>query len=443
MAQVSPMTKETEAKLTQLLTGVVDSGAEPIGALTKIAQKAQLTPDQIRLLGRAYNTGVTLNQIKEGNTIQEKAAIVTLVDPELVIKNVFPENVDTPAIKAQKTAVASDYTLPPSVSYKPKRIFNSTFTTKAAAAPPESCDPNGYAYLNKRAKEKEINCTLDEGRRVVHVNIYKAAQAFDNLRDYFERAGAIDINYVQKNAATVYGDIVNKIFNHITQDIKLTKKGSDAKPAINWNIAPFSFIKDAIEAVNTHNAFKTKLAAIENIRPTAKKKNKPNGPIMGSIVDYLEKESTIATGLAGGAGMGFARKTLDSMEPKPEHEQIQSIIRKLDSGGHASELQKIKMQSFLTELMLSDPVVSEHDPDSVYDAFNYLNEIAPRSIQHPVIAKSLIRRYLSQGNSIDPYEVSQLTTMERDLMQQSTRDPVRSEMALFGASEGRKNDEDS
>ena len=438
MAQVAPMTKETESKLTNLLMEVVDSGDEPVSALTKIAQQAKLTPDQIRMLGRAYNTGVTLSQIKEGNTIQEKAAIVTLVDPESVIKNVFPDKVDSPAEKTRKEAVSRAYALPPSIKYKSKPVHKLEMTKAAAEEKVVSSDPRGLNYLQKRAKEKEINCTLDEGRRVLTVNIYKAAQAFDNLRDYFERAGAININYVQKSAAAVYGNIVNDIFGYVTKDIKLTKNASSATPPVKWNAVPFSFIKDAIEAIETHNAFKAKLDTIDAqlAKSANKKKVSPKDTIVGSIVDYLEnKEAGLMSGVAGGAGVSIAKNTLDSLTPKPEHDRVKDIIRELDSGGHVGNLQRIKMQSFLTELMLNDPVVSEYNPNDVYEAFNYLNEVAPRTVQHPVIAKSLIRRYLSQGNNIDAFEASQLATIEKDLMRQ-TDSPIRDEMAFYGAPEG-------
>jgi len=276
------------------------------------------------------------------------------------------------------------------------------------------------------------------------VNIYKAAQAFDNLRDYFERAGAININYAQKSAAAVYGNIVNDIFGYFTKDIKLTKNASSATPPVKWNAVPFSFIKDAIEAIETHNAFKAKLDTIDTqlTKSANKKKVSTKDTIVGSIVDYLEnKEAGLMSGVAGGAGLSITKNTLDSLTPKPEHDRVKDIVRELDSGGHAGNLQRIKMQSFLTELMLNDPVVSEYNPNDVYEAFNYLNEVAPRTVQHPVIAKSLIRRYLSQGNNIDAFEAAQLATIEKDLMRQ-TDSSIKDEMAFYGALEGSRHGSD-
>ncbi len=440
MTQVAPMTKETETKLTNLLMEVVDSGEEPVGALSTIAKQAQLTPDQIRLMGRAYNTGVTLSQLKEGNTVQEKAAVVSLVDPEEVIKNLFPDKVDSPVEQINKEAVSQDYNAPPIIDTKPKRIYNDYLLTKAAKEiETVFADPHGKEYLNKRAHETEIKDTLDEGYRVINDCIYKSARAFDSLRDYFERAGAININYVRKNAAAVYGDIADDILDHISQGLKHTKFASIDNPAVNWDKSPYSFIKDAIDAINQHNELKGKLDFIKNefaAKCASKKKVNTDGPIIGSIVDYLEKDSAaVVGGLAGGAGLGIARETMRKLMPASEHDQVRQMVQKLDSGGHAASLQRIKMQSFLTELMLSDPVVSEYDPNEVFEAFNYLNEIAPRAIQHPVIAKSLIRRYLSQGSTIDAFEASQLTTIDRDLMKQ-TIEPIKSEWDLLGAPSG-------
>ena len=415
MSKVAPMSKETESKLTQLLMEVVDSGSEPVAELTKIAKDAQLTPEQIRLLGRAYNTGVTLGQLKEGSTIQEKAAIVSLVDPEEVVKNLYPDTVETPAAQNCKTAVSSDYNSPPAVTTKPKKLYNNTLFQKAASETKPTADL-GSEGINKYANKQERKRILDEARRIIDENVHKTAQAFDNLRDYFERAGCQPFQYIYKTASTVYGEIAENILNHIAINLKHTKFAVFRQEPANWNKPPYNYIKTAIESIHQHNLYKEKIDKIDEVlAKEANKKKVAKETINGSVIDYLEKTSAVFGGVAGGAGYGAGRAIIDRFKPVPEHEEIRKHIRKLDAGGHAANLQRIRTQTLLTELMLSDPVVSEHTPHDVFEAFNYLNEVAPRALQHPLMAKSLIRKYLEQGNTLDTFDAAQLTQMEKEL----------------------------
>ena len=96
---------------------------------------------------------------------------------------------------------------------------------------------------------------------------------------------------------------------------------------------------------------------------------------------------------------------------------------------HANKIQGIRTRAMLDDLMANDPVISGYERDEVLQAFNHLSELAPQSIMTSnMLTKSLMRKYLEQGQMLDTFDVDQLLGAENKLNQSAVfRRPARTE----------------
>lgn len=92
MARHSLADHKTEAFLmtcTDEFRREIRRGADPTEALYKVASSHNLQPDQIRLIGRIYNTAATRALQKVGSDLFERAGATRICNPEEVIERIY------------------------------------------------------------------------------------------------------------------------------------------------------------------------------------------------------------------------------------------------------------------------------------------------------------------------------------------------------------------
>jgi hypothetical protein len=72
--------------------------------------------------------------------------------------------------------------------------------------------------------------------------------------------------------------------------------------------------------------------------------------------------------------------------------------------------------------MINDPVISGYDPDQVLRAYSRLSEMAPVASSRGMLAQTLLRKYLAQGEVMDPFDLDQLMTIEKNIRQGNRED---------------------
>jgi hypothetical protein len=131
-----------------------------------------------------------------------------------------------------------------------------------------------------------------------------------------------------------------------------------------------------------------------------------------------------ATGLAAGLGGFFGGPpgaaiasglTQRIATPKSDERIQQEAASEVFTPEHESEMQKIRIQSMLSEFMSADPIISTYDPDEVATAYNQIIHMAPRASVQPVIMRGLLRRFLQQQDALEPHEAGQLAELEERL----------------------------
>lgn len=147
-----------------------------------------------------------------------------------------------------------------------------------------------------------------------------------------------------------------------------------------------------------------------------------------------------------GKGSSTANKWLDDIKTeainnvKSSYNAATGMFKYLDaarkalqgpqlSGNEYSNPLSLKASKYLDNLglhdtfakaYLSDPYLRQYSPKEVAEAFNIVHEVAPDIITKnasPHVVSAMIRKYLASNNQIDPIEVRDLVSTEKDRAQ--------------------------
>ena len=137
-------------------------------------------------------------------------------------------------------------------------------------------------------------------------------------------------------------------------------------------------------------------------------------PAAGGKSSIMGKISSILDGIPGGLAGGSLATLAAGMQPKETDKLKNDAYGALTDPAHESRLRKIRVQAQLHDLLANDDYLSGEDPRVVTGLHNELSQIAPRAAESPMLMRSLLKRYLSQGGT-DPHELAQLTDIEKGL----------------------------
>lgn len=128
--------------------------------------------------------------------------------------------------------------------------------------------------------------------------------------------------------------------------------------------------------------------------------------------------STLAnTKGALGLGVGIL-KNADMIRQAltPEQRSGNASARPL-SNEATKYLENLRLHDIFAKTYLSDPYLHQYTPAEVAEAFNIVYEVAPQLVKNgsnPHIIGALIRKYLANTNQLDPLEIRDLTSTEKD-----------------------------
>jgi hypothetical protein len=113
-------------------------------------------------------------------------------------------------------------------------------------------------------------------------------------------------------------------------------------------------------------------------------------------------------GAVGGTARGLAGKVL----PQTREQLVQGKLQELAAPAHEDSLRAIRTRAMINEMMAADPIISGYPADDVMEAFNHLSEVAPRAMQHRLMAQTLIRKYLESAAALDPFDLDQMLNLD-------------------------------
>lgn len=444
---VKKLSKDAEDKLLDGLEQVavlVNNGEHPDDAICKIASAMALPVGHVKLMVHGYNNGRTLGQVRSGDSLAEKTADFALADLSTILERMYPATAKTANDRHNAAAVSDDYSMP--TDYWQAR---RTREAKRAAAlkfnmPPmtdkKASDPayTAKAITRKLASVTRCQQNVEDAERGKIAAGYTTLHVLTKLATYFRQPGCIPFAEVRDNAVLTKGNCAAAIFKHL--DNKAFQKQSSVAPTpVNWNAEPYTLVTACIKAAQSYKQYKE---AAVHAREEATVKTaetyapfcQARGPrvITGSV--WADQSPTKEAGTFGGMVAGGAitqgtRGIVDKFGPKPTEALVQKGVNDLASPEHEAKLQSIRTQAMLHDLMLNDPVISGHNPDSVVDAYNQISHMAPRVAHHRMLMQALLRKYLEQASTMDMYDQSQMLNVERELARMSSMSSPQSSFA--------------
>lgn len=432
MTKIPRLTKESEERISSALSKVAtltNDGESPNDAIVKVATERKIPVGHVRLMVRAFNNGRSLSHIRNHDELTEKAASFTLADASEILERMFPSEIKTPAEKAASVAIAQDYNLSPVGWLQRRARVEQRATLTKAAADREPIELTSYPELPERAGRQAVSQLADlrrEHRMIKDAAIaacYAVADTVNAVGEYFRSPDALDIAEVRVNASAAFGDAAGRLVGQAGAFTKRAMEWSgQCTHVVNYDEAPYSLIKTALDAMADFNDKRSALDTLEAELPEKRAETlRPFGlssetdVIVGSVWDN-QSQTKEAAGLLGLSLAGFmggsARGMAEKISPKSREDLVQEKLQELASPEHEDKLRAIRVQTMIHEMMAGDSVISGYDPEAVMEAYNHLSEVAPRAMQQRVMAQALIRKYLEQASAIDPFDVDQLLDVE-------------------------------
>lgn len=431
------LTKDAEAKIQRAIEQLChasngDSCEQLKEAAVKIAREHQFEPDMIRLMSLGYNNGMATYQRESNDSVLEKLAEFPLLNADEVISDVF--------LRRDKQAfagVSNEYDAPPSNALSPEALRRESLRalplTKLAAEfeqPTLEDEEDGELgdgdAIRLLGGAQRLKNEIKEARARYHAAYDDLRDAVVSVRDYFKRASCDrdwSFGNVEFAVAHRYGETGQDVMDLIKQASGHTVSTvAPPKKPVNWAAAPFAqlgaCVKLAREVVQLHKAYVN--TAIDNrckIAEMMQRFRRPAKSAEAAPADpYVLRKQAVTPSAVNFAVVAGALKNLmgSSLQPPSRPALVQSTLSDLQDPDHEEELRRIRSQTMLQQFLTDDPVLSGHEPDRVMNVFNELSSLSPRTAQQPAAARSILRKWVTQG-AIEPFETREITDLERNL----------------------------
>lgn len=413
--------KQAQQRLMAAVDDVVDAvdgGVSPNDAIVKVAQDQQFPPGHVRLLAVAYNIGRTTRQRETGSDPFEKGAEFALADAGQILETLYPTHVKTASQQFNTTAVSADYDMPPSWFNRHDNDWTAEVRVGLMSVPHH---PNRPKQAQALCDQLRLN--LRESRREVSAAGDRLRVKLAKLEDYFLQVGSRAIGEVAENAAALHGAAGRAVMNHV--QARVTKQASAVKDP--WHevdaarepyrtlAAAVAVARELTEKVATHKADceLAGLAAEELFEAVT-----PSRPQSAALAGLIPAEKQAAGAVMSGIGLTLgadAARAVGGQLKAPDRESlVAKHLAKLADPKHEQQLRDIATRSLLQNLLMDEPVTRGQDVHDMAGAYNDLSQLAPRLAANPLAARSTVRKQLA-GGGLDPFDVSQILKMERDL----------------------------
>lgn len=439
----SRLKKATEDNLIRAVNGIGESVDDDYNAddlvksAAEQAEKYAFTDDQIRVMCYSWNNGSVTSHRQASDSIMLKQATIPLLDADKVIA----------AIRQKKQAefdeanheVSLEYSRPvvrlaPEVNKNWSMLIRTDSQKAASERTPE--DIAHEEALQYRANMKEAKAirqqTLDSfaemnrAKAAVLSAAYKAAEYFQ--KSSHDREWLFDeVGYAVKQKLGAAGDSVVQMVAAINNYTVKTANIKPRKP-VDWSAAPFCWIEDAVKRAGyllqcrdnyvetlVDNRYKIAKLLGSLVEPADEISSSPLKQEKKASVDY---QSQIKAALFSGtlSDLAVVGSIMNSAKgPAVEKDKVvDTLYNDLTDPKHDEEINRIRTQTMLRQLLSGDDILATYDPKQVAKTYNDLSQLAPRASKQPTLASSVLRKWTTQGG-VEPFEVKELSDIEKSL----------------------------
>jgi len=420
---IEAMTSKQESELVDSVMeaiGFANEGAHPNDAIAKVAANHGYNQNFVRRMVEAFNVSKSLKHQKEASG-EAKADSFAIADPDVIIKQIWPESVETPVEK--KSAEWE----PAGTNMEEKRFFSLDSQPTLDNNPEEhSWDKQSFDILLKRAYNE-----LYRRERIVEEMRHKMASARMSLLDkvnkfaaYFRSTVHEPFERVERAALQHWGEPVRPLMNaawEMSKGASFGEKRAEAATPVKYeDKEPYALLSNVMDQ---RDAYLTALRDFSKESSSTKEYR-----------DALEMRRRIFTKLgAGGPLAPFFGGTLGSLVkalPKSTvAEEFPSAAAATLPPDYEAERKLIQAQMMLNDFLTTDEVLSKAEPGRVVNTYNEIAAIAPRMAESPAMMRGVLRKAV-ESDILDPYELANLVTTEVGLKKE--REPL-APMAMPGA----------
>lgn len=424
---MKPISPEREHEITKAAEDVVDlvnNGASPNDAVFKVATDTSLTPDFVRRLVEVFNVGRSLHHFKTASA-DERAAEFPLADADTVLQRMYPSAKQR--AKEASEAFSSAWFAPP-----PNFNVYTELVQKAAAEltvpPPQvPATPEVLDRLLKRAYRQRDALRVRYEVAQGDANIAKQALGRDlqKAAEYFRQRDRMPFNEVESDFVTQYGARGQAVMDTLYKWANLSrwneKRGSVSPTPRLYDptVQPYTYLETILErtrqlqkASSDAECAKAELdefvAAIDSRMAKHAAVRKGGYPL-----DHLFKSAAALPTLAN---MLFINDKVGDMfqTTPPDTTGFEAQVNRSIDPEHNRTLRAATVKAMLNEMLTSDPVISQHDPEQVVQAYDRLATTFPTLTSQPELLRGLLSKHLEMGGT-DPYEFMAAVDAEKKL----------------------------
>jgi hypothetical protein len=412
MRGLSPQAESAVMAAIDAAADLVEAGEHPTAALIKAAQQHGLEPGHARLAAVAYNTGCADYERNTSRDTVAKIADFDLADPDVVAAG-LARAVKRAAEAAVEQPVSGEYSRPPTFlteQYRKEAAENFVLEPLAKQPTPPmpafSSEPmrDCSSIRAQQRKVSEARGLLDKLTRTLD-------HTLDGLVSSFRTLGGPTVATLQKcaevradqNSRAVLAEVVRRC-------PMLGKTAASSSPTLTAaEISLYDRVaacgKQAAEVVSANNGVRrleeTTAAKIAGIAEKYQPPPDQTDPFhdIHAATKTAASLSRLAAPFIGGM-MGASNAGNDAIDPN-----VHAYMLALDDPAHEQRLTGIKARATVEQLMTQDPVLKGYPQEAVVNAYNQLAQAAPSAATQPLYMQAMLRRYLGQGNALDPDDI--------------------------------------
>jgi len=396
---------------TNKMVDRVDGGESPTEALFQVAKAAGLTPNQIELTGRAYNTGEFVRRINDYSDPQLKAADFPIADATAVVSRLF----DASPVKVKRASL--DYDGPPAWYCDRDALdLRSKVASHVGPSPTPIVDLPGDGYRRARRLADREQRELADARIWVESEKYAAAALAGELRRDVACGAGPSFDLLMADVRTACGPAVAALVGCVLDGAPKTAGAPFLMDTRSWQrkaAALHDHVVHALAGTIAVDHADREIARRHQARLAA---FDPRPPAPLGLADAVLAKSASVKAADGDDPLRIhaAADVINSLGNtfKDRHEQIEDdVLKQIASPVHEQKLRDIRTRTMLQDLMRNDPVIKTHDPYEVAENFNNLASFTPRLADQPLLMAAMLRRSL-QG-PIDAFEVKNVADVSK------------------------------
>lgn len=430
------MSKQEEKTLighVQSTCELVNSGNTPTEALKKVAEDNSLNKAHIRRIAEAYNQAATLSHLeeKQGSARNE---LFSLADPDKVISEIYPDKQEDLTEKVAYDLVrhsvkSCNRNLIASKLQKEEIESLRSPYTKEASHDTEKLKTE--RYFTKQSVDMLSHSLVEERQGVLE--LYK--EAADTLARNFYNT---PFEQVEGLVLSKYDSDIKPLLDSLWVDTNAEEQGqsrykqsdgiTDASRFTLSDMKTTSFasienLVDAALSLSKRSKEKTaKESRIKEIDEILKEWGLSKSASTSNTFEKFasQKKSESFFGQALGVVGGASGKLKEELATRSRFERkVRENMENLLDPDTRDQLQQIRVQAVLNNLMDNDEVISSYDPETVINNFNKIYSVAPEAATQPGVMQSMLRRALV-NDGLDAMELGQVASISSDVSRSST-----------------------